>query len=232
MPCAGVASTAAKSEACARVRWGLRQGIRACADTADITPPKAPLNFTCNAVATGCCAYQQASCLSCMHPTASRALASRHTPSGCLLSVRATQGRASMVSTTTMGTRHCRQRPGEENTRQSRSSQLCGVNCAAVRAALPSSVRCWLSPVQLYSRDLPRGRAARLQRRCHAAARRGRAAAFLSSCATECDAGRPAWQRARLLVPDQAHACVPPALPSTYAGKAARRGRPQFTSQQ
>jgi len=78
MPCAGVASTAAKSEACARVRWGLRQGIRACADTADITPPKAPLIFT-NAVATGCCAYQQASCLSCMHPTASRALASRHT---------------------------------------------------------------------------------------------------------------------------------------------------------
>jgi len=86
-----------------------------------------------------------------------------------------------MVSTTTMGTRHCRQRPGEENTRQSRSSQLCGVNCAAVRAALPSSVRCWLSPVQLYSRDLPRDRTARMKRRCYVAPRRGRPA---SSCAT------------------------------------------------
>ena len=71
------------------------------------------------------------------------------------------RGRASMVSTTAMGTRHCRQRAGEENTRQSRSSQLCGVNCAAVRAALSSSVRCWLRPVQLVlARPAARARAA------------------------------------------------------------------------
>lgn len=76
-----------------------------------------------------------------------------------------------MVSTTAMGTRHCRQRAGEENTRQSRSSQLCGVNCAAVRAALSSSVRCWLRPVQLYSRDLRYARAVpRVSAVAHAAA--------------------------------------------------------------